>query len=418
MASLTGKRILLVIGGGIAAYKVLDLIRRLRERGARVRAAMTRAAAEFVTPLSVASLTGDKVYDELFSLTDEAEMGHIELSRDADLLVIAPATADLLAKLANGLANDLASTLLIATDKKVLAAPAMNLRMWLHPATQRNLAMLRNDGVLFVGPNDGDMACGEYGPGRMAEPLEIVAAIEAALDGDTAIALPPGIGMRAGEINGALAGKRIVVTSGPTHEPIDPVRYIANRSSGKQGHAIARAAAEAGADVALISGPVNLPDPPGVATTHVETARQMLSAVDAALPADIFVATAAVADWRMAEEGASKLKKSGNGAPKLNLVENPDILATIAQRNHGRPTLVVGFAAETDDVLVHARKKLDAKRCDMIVANDVSPATGIMGGDKNAIHVVTRAGIESWPSLEKDEVARRLIARLARELTA
>ncbi len=418
MASLTDKRILLVIGGGIAAYKVLDLIRRLRERGARVRAAMTRAAAEFVTPLSVASLTGDKVYDELFSLTDEAEMGHIELSRDADLLVIAPATADLLAKLANGLANDLASTLLIATDKKVLAAPAMNLRMWLHPATQRNLATLRRDGVLFVGPNDGDMACGEYGPGRMAEPLEIVAAIEAALDGDTALALPPGIGRRAGEINGALSGKRIVVTSGPTHEPIDPVRYIANRSSGKQGHAIARAAAEAGADVALISGPVNLPDPPGVATTHVETARQMLSAVDAALPADIFVATAAVADWRMAEEGASKLKKSGNGAPKLNLVENPDILATIAQRNHGRPKLVVGFAAETDDVLVHARKKLDAKRCDMIVANDVSPATGIMGGDKNAIHIVTRAGIESWPSLDKDEVARRLIARLARELTA
>jgi phosphopantothenoylcysteine decarboxylase / phosphopantothenate---cysteine ligase len=418
MASLTGKRILLVIGGGIAAYKALDLIRRLRERGARVRAAMTRAAAEFVTPLSVASLTGDKVYDELFSLTDEAEMGHIELSRDADLLVVAPATADLLAKLANGLANDLASTLLIATDKKVLAAPAMNLRMWLHPATQRNLATLRNDGVLFVGPNDGDMACGEYGPGRMAEPLEIVAAVEAALDGDTAIALPPGIGARPGEANGALSGKRIVVTSGPTHEPIDPVRYIANRSSGKQGHAIARAAAAAGADVALISGPVSLPDPPGVATTHVETARQMLSAVDAALPADIFVATAAVADWRMAEEGASKLKKSGNGAPKLNLVENPDILATIAQRNHGRPKLVVGFAAETDDVLTHARKKLEAKRCDIIVANDVSPATGIMGGDKNAIHIVTRAGIDSWPSLDKDEVARRLIARLARELTA
>ncbi|MGA8602437.1 MAG: bifunctional phosphopantothenoylcysteine decarboxylase/phosphopantothenate--cysteine ligase CoaBC [Beijerinckiaceae bacterium] len=418
MGPLTGKRILLVVGGGIAAYKVLDLIRRLRERGAHVRAAMTKAAAEFVTPLSVASLTGDKVYDDLFSLTDEAEMGHIELSRDADLLVVAPATADLLAKLANGLANDLASTLLLATDKKVLAAPAMNLRMWLHPATQRNVAILRKDGVLFVGPENGDMACGEYGPGRMAEPLEIVAAITSALESDTAIPLPPGIGARASGTNGTLAGKRVVVTSGPTHEPIDPVRYIANRSSGKQGHAIARAAAQAGADVALISGPVALPDPPGVQTIHVQTAREMLSAVDAALPADIFVATAAVADWRMAETGDSKLKKSGNGAPKLNLVENPDILAAIARRNQARPKLVVGFAAETNDVLAHARKKLDAKGCDMIVANDVSPSTGIMGGDKNAIHIVTREGIDSWPTLDKDEVARRLIARLAKELTA
>jgi phosphopantothenoylcysteine decarboxylase / phosphopantothenate---cysteine ligase len=418
MGPLTGKRILLVIGGGIAAYKVLDLIRRLRERGAHVRAAMTKAAAEFVTPLSVASLTGDKVYDDLFSLTDEAEMGHIELSRDADLLVVAPATADLLAKLANGLANDLASTLLLATDMKVLAAPAMNLRMWLHPATQRNVAILRKDGVLFVGPGNGDMACGEYGPGRMAEPLEIVAAITSALESDTAIPLPPGIGARTSGTNGTLAGKRVVVTSGPTHEPIDPVRYIANRSSGKQGHAIARAAAQAGADVALISGPVALPDPPGVQTIHVQTAREMLSAVDAALPADIFVATAAVADWRMAETGDSKLKKSGNGAPKLNLVENPDILAAIARRNQARPKLVVGFAAETNDVLAHARKKLDAKGCDMIVANDVSPSTGIMGGDKNAIHIVTREGIDSWPTLDKDEVARRLIARLAKELTA
>jgi phosphopantothenoylcysteine decarboxylase/phosphopantothenate--cysteine ligase len=418
MTSLSGKRILLVIGGGIAAYKVLDLIRRLRERGASVRAAMTKAAAEFVTPLSVASLSGDKLYDDLFSLTDEAAMGHIELSRDADLVVVAPATADLLAKLANGLANDLASTLLLATDKKVLAAPAMNLRMWLHPATQRNVGSLRKDGVLFVGPNDGDMACGEYGPGRMAEPLEIVAAIAAALASDTAIPLPPGIGARPAETNGALAGKRVIVTSGPTHEPIDPVRYIANRSSGKQGHAIARAAAEAGAAVALISGPVNLPDPPGVQTRHVETAREMLDAVDAALPADIFVATAAVADWRMAETGASKLKKSGYGAPTLNLVENPDILSMIAQRNHARPKIVVGFAAETDDVLAHARKKLDAKGCDIIVANDVSPSTGIMGGDSNTIHLVTRDGIDSWPTLDKDEVARRLVARLARELAA
>jgi phosphopantothenoylcysteine decarboxylase/phosphopantothenate--cysteine ligase len=424
MTELSGKRILLVIGGGIAAYKALDLIRRLRERGARVRAAMTRAAAEFVTPLSVASLTGDKVYDDLFSLTDEAEMGHIELSRDADLVVVAPATADLLAKLANGLASDLASTLLIATDKKVLVAPAMNLRMWLHPATQRNIATLRADGALFVGPNDGDMACGEYGPGRMAEPMEIVAAITAALQRDTTIALPPGIGARTtdrrtGEANGALAGKRVVVTSGPTHEPIDPVRYIANRSSGKQGHAIARAAAEAGAEVALISGPVNLPDPPGVQTNHVQTAREMLSAVDAALPADIFVATAAVADWRMAEASPCKLKKSGNGgAHSLNLVENPDILSIIAHRNHERPKLVVGFAAETNDVLAHARKKLDAKGCDIIVANDVSPSTGIMGGDTNTIHIVTRSGVDSWPTLDKDEVARRLIGRLAREFAA
>jgi phosphopantothenoylcysteine decarboxylase/phosphopantothenate--cysteine ligase len=277
---------------------------------------------------------------------------------------------------------------------------------------------LRKDGVLFVGPNEGDMACGEYGPGRMAEPLEIVAAIAAALESDTAIPLPPGIRARPGEPNGALAGKRVVVTSGPTHEPIDPVRYIANRSSGKQGHAIARAAAEAGADVALISGPVSLPDPPGVQTRHVETAQDMLCAVNAALPADIFVATAAVADWRMAETGAAKLKKSGNGAPKLNLVENPDILATIAHRNHARPKLVVGFAAETHDVLAHARKKLDAKGCDMIVANDVSPSTGIMGGDTNTIHIVTRDGIDSWPTLDKDEVARRLVARLARELAA
>jgi phosphopantothenoylcysteine decarboxylase/phosphopantothenate--cysteine ligase len=419
MTPLSGKRILLVIGGGIAAYKALDLIRRVRERGASVRAAMTKAAAEFVTPLSVGSLSGDKVYDDLFSLTDEAEMGHIELSRDADLVVVAPATADLLAKLANGLANDLASTLLLATDRKVLAAPAMNLRMWLHPATQRNVAILRNDGVLFVGPNEGEMACGEYGPGRMAEPLEIVAAITSALESDTTIALPPGIGTRPAETNGALAGKRVVVTSGPTHEPIDPVRYIANRSSGKQGHAIARAAAEAGADVALISGPVNLPDPAGVQTQHVETAREMLDAVDAALPADIFVATAAVADWRMADARASKIKKSGNGhTPTMNLVENPDILATIAHRNHGRPKIVVGFAAETDDVLAHARKKLDSKGCDMIVANDVSPSTGIMGGDSNTIHIVTRDAIDSWPTLDKDEVARRLVARLASDLAA
>ncbi|GAC1328506.1 MAG: bifunctional phosphopantothenoylcysteine decarboxylase/phosphopantothenate--cysteine ligase CoaBC [Beijerinckiaceae bacterium] len=416
MTPLSGKRILLVIGGGIAAYKALDLIRRLRERGASVRAAMTKAAAEFVTPLSVASLSGDKVYDALFSLTDEAEMGHIELSRDADLVVVAPATADLMAKLANGLANDLASTLLLATDKKVLVAPAMNLRMWLHPATQRNVATLKGDGVLFVGPNDGDMACGEYGPGRMAEPLEIVAAIAAALAGDTTIALPAGATARPAGATGPLAGKRVVVTSGPTHEPIDPVRYLANRSSGKQGHAIARAAAAAGADVVLISGPVALADPAGANVVHVQTAQQMLGAVESALPADIFIAAAAVADWRIAEAGTSKIKKSsGDGPPKLALVENPDILATIAHRSEGRPKLVVGFAAETDHVLDHAKRKLEAKGCDFVVANDVSPATGIMGGDTNTVHLVTRNGVESWPTLDKEEVARRLVLRLAGE---
>jgi phosphopantothenoylcysteine decarboxylase / phosphopantothenate---cysteine ligase len=416
MTSLSGKRILLVIGGGIAAYKVLDLIRRLRERGASVRAAMTKAAAEFVTPLSVASLSGDKVYDELFSLTDEAEMGHIELSRDADLLVIAPATADLLAKLANGLANDLASTLLLATDKKVLAAPAMNLRMWLHPATQRNLASLRKDGVLFVGPGDGEMACGEYGPGRMAEPLEIVAAISAALESDTTIALPPGIATRSGEANGALAGKRVVVTSGPTHEPIDPVRYIANRSSGKQGHAIAEAAARAGADVTLISGPVNVPDPPGVKIVKVESARNMLAAVEKALPADVAVFAAAVADWRTAANSREKIKKSGKGVPELALIENPDILATVAHRQAKRPKLVIGFAAETEHVVEHAEQKLARKGCDWILANDVSPETGIMGGDSNTIHLVTRDGVEHWPPQSKSEVAAVLIARIAAAL--
>ena len=405
---MTGKRILLIVGGGIAAYKSLDLVRRLRERGMSVRVVLTEAGSQFVTPLSLASLSGQEVHQELFSLTAEARMGHIELSRDADLVVIAPATADLLAKAAHGHANDLASTLLLATDKRVLAAPSMNLRMWLHPATQRNLATLRGDGMLFVGPGDGAMACGEFGPGRMAEPLEIVAAIEAALAGDTVIPLP--VGQGAGPR--PLAGLRVVVTSGPTHEPIDPVRYIANRSSGKQGHAIAQAAAAAGASVVLVSGPVSVPDPAGVATVHVETARQMLEAVEAALPADIFIAAAAVADWRVGAALVEKLKKGASGPPTLDLVENPDILATVA--SHGqRPSLVVGFAAETQKVIVHAQAKLARKNCDLIVANDVSPATGVMGGDANTVHLVSKGGVETWPTLPKQEVAQRLIARLA-----
>lgn len=410
MAGLAGKRILLVIGGGIAAYKTLDLIRRLRERGASVRGVMTRAAEQFVTPLSVASLTGARVHQDLFSLTDEAEMGHIELSRDADLVVVAPATADLLAKLANGLANDLASTLLLATDKRTLVAPAMNLRMWLHPATQRNAARLAADGVLFTGPDAGEMACGEYGPGRMSEPLTIVAAIEAALKSETALPLPADVGRRPA---GPLAGLRVLVTAGPTHEPIDPVRYIANRSSGKQGYAIARAAAEAGAAVTLVSGPVSLPDPQGVGVVRVETAREMRDAVAAALPADIFIAAAAVADWRAEGEAREKIKKGAKGPPSIALVENPDILATVSKMKKGRPPLVVGFAAETEKVIEHAKAKLARKGCDLIVANDVSPASGVMGGERNTVHLIGADGVESWPEMNKNDVARRLVAHFA-----
>jgi len=409
--ALAGRRILLIVGGGIAAYKALDLIRRLRERGAEVRAVMTQAAKRFVTPLSVASLTGARVYDDLFSLTDEAEMGHIELSRSADLVVVAPATANLMAKMAQGLADDLASTLLLATDKRVLLAPAMNVRMWLHPATRRNRATLAADGVLIVGPGDGVMACGEYGPGRMAEPLDIVAAAAAALAGDTTIRLDVAAVPSA---TASLQGRRVVVTSGPTHEPIDPVRYIANRSSGRQGHAIAAAAAAAGAGVVLISGPVSIPDPPGVAVVRVETARDMLAAVEAALPATVFVAAAAVADWRPASASDAKIKKRGAAAaPTLLLDENPDILAAVSRRASGRPALVVGFAAETDRLLEHAAEKLERKGCDMIVANDVGAGSGVMGGPANQVHLVTRAGIEPWPRLGKDEVARRLVARFA-----
>ena len=407
--SLANKTILLVVGGGISAYKVLDLVRRLRERGASVRPVMTEAAKQFVTPLSLASLAGAKVHDALFSLTDEAEMGHIELSRAADLVVVAPATANLLAKMANGLADDLASTLLLATDKKTLIAPAMNLRMWLHPATQRNVATLKADGVIVCGPDDGAMACGEYGPGRMSEPLAIVAAIEATLAGDTRLPLPK-------TPERSLAGRRVIVTSGPTHEPVDPVRFIANRSSGKQGHAIALAAAQAGADVVLVSGPVALPDPANVETHHVESARDMMQAVDAALPADIFIGAAAVADWRVTTEASAKLKKNGGGAPILALAENPDILATVARRGNDRPTLVVGFAAETDNLLDHAKAKLARKGCDIIVLNDVGAATGTFGGDMNEVTILDATETIAWPRLAKAEIATRLVALLAERL--
>ncbi|MEP2955774.1 MAG: bifunctional phosphopantothenoylcysteine decarboxylase/phosphopantothenate--cysteine ligase CoaBC [Sulfitobacter sp.] len=395
---LSGKHILLIIGGGIAAYKSLDLIRRLRERGAKVTPVLTRAGEEFVTPLSVSALTGVKVFRDLFDLGDEAEMGHIQLSRAADLLVVAPATADLMAKMAQGAANDLASTLLLATDTPVLLAPAMNVRMWQHPATQRNIATLRGDGITMVGPNDGDMACGEFGPGRMAEPLEIVAAVEAQLG------------------NGPLKGKRILVTSGPTHEPIDPVRYIANRSSGAQGTAIARALRALGADVTFVTGPAEVAPPEGVKVVPVQTAQEMMQAVDAALPADAAVFAAAVADWHVQGAGDRKLKKSKDGLPSLKFAENPDILKTISQRSEGRPALVVGFAAETDDVLAHATAKRARKGCDWIVANDVSPATGIMGGRENAVTLITDAGAEDWPRMGKDAVAARLAERIAAAL--
>jgi len=391
--------VLLIVGGGIAAYKSLELIRLLRGVGIGVRTVLTKAGAQFVTPLSLASLSGEKVYDDLFSLTDETEMGHIELSRQADLIVIAPATADLLAKAAHGLANDLASTLLLASDKPVLAAPAMNWRMWEHPATRRNCAQLRADGMKFVGPNQGAMACGEWGFGRMSEPEEIFAAIQTCLTGDVA--------------RGALAGKKIVITAGPTHEPIDPVRYIANRSSGKQGYAIARAARAAGAEVSLISGPVTLPAPEGVQVIPVETALEMASAVDAALPCDIFIAAAAVADWRVAGDHAEKIKKGAKGPPELQLVENPDILAKVARLQEGRPPLVVGFAAETEKLVEHARQKLARKGCDLIVANDVSPAAGVMGGDENTLVIVTPDGETAWPKLDKDAAAAKLVDHLA-----
>jgi phosphopantothenoylcysteine decarboxylase/phosphopantothenate--cysteine ligase len=397
------KRVLLVVGGGIAAYKSLDLIRRLKERGFAVRCVLTKAAEHFVTPLSAGAIVGERVFTDLFDAGSEFDVGHIRLARETDLVVVAPATADLMAKIAGGHANDLATAVLLATDAKILLAPAMNPRMWSNKATQRNLAQLVADGVALVGPNEGEMAeSGERGTGRMAEPLEIAAAIEKLLG--------------AGEAQ-PLKGKRMLITSGPTHEPIDPVRYIANRSSGKQGHAIAAAAARAGAQVTLVSGPVNVPDPPGVTVVHVESAREMLQAVERALPVDVAIFAAAVADWRVAGAAEQKIKKkAGQATPELSLVENPDILASIAKRKTQRPKLVIGFAAETENVAANAKAKLAAKGCDWILANDVSPGTGIMGGDRNTIELVTAAGIEPWPPQSKEGVATMLIARIAAEL--
>ncbi len=397
---LSGKHILLIIGGGIAAFKSLDLIRRLRERGVTVTPVLTKAAEEFLTPLSVSALSGTKVYRDLFDLTDEAEMGHIQLSRVADLLVVAPATADLMAKMALGQANDLASTLLLATDTPVLIAPAMNVRMWEHAATQRNAQTLRKDGVHFAGPVSGDMACGEFGPGRMSEPKEILDAIATHFE------------------DGPLKGRRILVTSGPTHEPIDPVRYIANRSSGAQGTAIARSLKARGAEVVFVTGPAEVEPPDGVNVVRVETAREMLEAVKAALPVDAGVFAAAVADWHVATASDRKLKKTKDGLPKLAFAENPDILHEVAHLKAERPALVVGFAAETDDVVDNATAKRARKGCDWIVANDVSPATGIMGGDENAIVLIDEDSAETWPRMSKSDVSEKLADRIAAHLVA
>ncbi|QEE38175.1 bifunctional phosphopantothenoylcysteine decarboxylase/phosphopantothenate--cysteine ligase CoaBC [Methylobacterium sp. WL1] len=413
--TLANRRVLLVIGGGIAAYKALDLIRRLRERGASVCPVLTAGAQEFVTPLAAAALAGERAHTDLFDRAEEADIGHIKLARQADAVVVAPATANLMARMAGGHAADLATTILLATTLPILIAPAMNVQMWAHPATSRNRATLEGDGIRLVGPNAGKMAEAETGPGRMAEPNEIADALERMLAaaGDGA----PGLGFLGPpeRARPPLAGRRVLVTSGPTHEPIDPVRYLANRSSGRQGHAIAAAAAEAGATVTLVSGPVSISDPAGVGVVRVETAREMLAAVEAALPADIAIFAAAVADWRPeTEAGAKKIKKDGAGPVPLPLVENPDILATVAHLDAGRPPLVVGFAAETDTVLDHARAKIARKGCDLIVANDVSAAGGVMGGTDNTVHLIHRDGaLETWPRLGKDEVARRLVAHLA-----
>jgi phosphopantothenoylcysteine decarboxylase/phosphopantothenate--cysteine ligase len=396
---LHGKRVLLIISGGIAAYKSLELIRLLRKNGLAVRCILTRGGAQFVTPLSVSALTEDKVYTDLFSLTDEAEMGHIRLSREADLVVVAPASADILAKMARGLADDLASTTLLATDKPVMVAPAMNVRMWQHAATQANLTTLLERGVRFVGPDEGDMACGEFGPGRLAEPDEIAAAINTYF-GD----------------HSPLAGRRALVTSGPTHEPIDPVRYIANRSSGRQGHAIAAALARHGAATTLVSGPTNLPDPAGVEVVHIETAQQMLEACQAALPADVAVCAAAVADWRVAAEASEKMKKTEGELPTLDMAANPDILATLSAAGNARPRLVIGFAAETENIVANAQTKRANKGCDWLLANDVSPASGTFGGADNTIHLVSADGVEDWPRMSKEDVADRLAERVAAAL--
>jgi phosphopantothenoylcysteine decarboxylase/phosphopantothenate--cysteine ligase len=401
--TLKGKRILLVIGGGVAAYKSLELMRRLKEQGATVRAILTEAATEFITPMAATVLCGEKALTALFDPTEEAEIGHIELSREADLIVVAPATADLIAKMAAGIANDLATAVLLATDKRVLVAPAMNVRMWHHPATQRNVARIVADGVRLAGPNEGAMACNEYGLGRMAEPDEIVAATAAMLEASEK----------------PLAGRRVVVTAGPTREPIDPVRYISNHSSGKQGFAVAEAALALGAETILVSGPTGLADPAGVTTVHVETAVEMLEAVEEAMPADIAVFVAAVADWRVAAVASEKIKKGGKVAPSLTLVENPDILRTIARAGEGkRPQLVIGFAAETIDVVANAVRKRKAKGCDWILANDVSKAGGVMGGDRNAVHLISADGQEHWPEMTKKQVAERLMVRAAAALKA
>ena len=398
--SLDGKRILLIVGGGVAAYKALELTRLLKKAGSTVTPILTRAGGEFVTPLSLASLCGEPVHQALFALTDEAEMGHIELSRSADLVVVAPATADLMAKAANGMADDLASTTLLATDKAVLMAPAMNVRMWLHPATQANLARLQQRGVLIVGPEDGEMACGEFGPGRLAEPEDILHAIEAALSGP---------GAR------PLAGRRALVTAGPTVEPLDPVRVLTNLSSGKQGYAVAGALADLGADVILVSGPTALTTPRGVRQVDVQTAEDMLRACQASLPADIAVCVAAVADWRPERPSPVKLKKNGSGPPQIRLTENPDILLALSTPGPSRPRLVVGFAAETGDIEAFARAKLARKGCDWIVANDVS-AQGVVGGDDNTVLVIDSQGADPWPRSSKQEVARRLARRIAEAL--
>jgi phosphopantothenoylcysteine decarboxylase/phosphopantothenate--cysteine ligase len=395
--SLNGKRVLLIVSGGIAAYKALELVRLLVKEGCGVTSVLTKAGAEFITPLSLQALSGSKIYSDLFSLTDESEMGHIELSRAADLVVVVPASANILAKMAAGIADDLATTLLLATDKRVLVAPAMNVRMWDHAATKANMALLKQRGVLVVEPDEGPMACGEFGPGRLAEPPVILAAIAQALAS-----------------RNPLAGRHAIVTSGPTHEPIDPVRYLANRSSGKQGHAIAAALGALGARVTLVSGPVAIPDPAGMTVRHVETAREMLAAVEAALPADIAVCAAAVADWHVTEEAAQKLKKTGNGPPELHLAENPDILLKLSAAGPARPKLVIGFAAETEHLQEHAAAKRARKGCDWIVANNVG-GTGIMGGDSNEVTLITADGAQGWPKMTKTELAGRLAERIAKE---
>jgi phosphopantothenoylcysteine decarboxylase/phosphopantothenate--cysteine ligase len=410
---LSRARILLIISGGIAAYKSLELIRRLKDRGATVQVVMTSAARQFVTPLSAATLSGQAVRDDLFSLTDEAAIGHIELSRAADLIVVAPASANILAQMANGLANDMATTVLLATDKRVLAAPAMNVRMWLHPSTRRNLERLRDDGVLIVGPDSGPMACGEFGPGRMAEPPAIVEAIEAALASEAASS--PSLQGRPSD-SGSLGGRHVIVTSGPTYEPIDPVRFLGNRSSGRQGHAIAQAAVGAGARVTLVTGPVGLSDPTGAEVVHVGSARDMREAVEAALPADAFIAAAAVADWRAENVAHQKIKKNAKESPTLTLVENPDILAEVAKKTIMRPAVVIGFAAETENITANAMAKLRRKSCDLIIANSVAEGSSTFGGETNQVQVIDAHGIESWPPMTKAEVANGIVRRLAVEL--